>query len=698
MHWLKVLLRDERWLRWVVMGTIYVCSLAFFLHYREVRVDVLELNATAEKYVLAQIGFEFPDVEATSLLKSESMRDIGRIFRIDDKELTHRISRWQENLVDDPSWRAVDPTATFERMYQGGESIRDRLLKSRFVDERTFRKMEELKLSTDGYVIFTPQTLVSLLPSPLISEELAPPSTIQHFREQTWSLQEDLSAQNAVKQAVKSGIRLKKTRVEPGSRIINAGEKVTPRHIDMMKAMKREIDAQNNPLAPLTILGNLVMASIFALLSSIYLHIHHHSIFKSFRRMALLGTIVILTLAIAKISDYCFTHKLGSWIDVFRYPVFVPFGTLLLTLLVGSEVALVTSGFMALVLGITLSVEYDYFLVVNLLTALVAIAAARTIRRRKDILSTCAKMWVSTIPVILAFNLAEGGVWNFHIVTDFLTTFLFITATGVGVLGLLPILESAFGVASDMTLAEYMDPSHPLLRRLSTEAPGTYQHSLVVATVSEAAAQAIGANGLFCRVSSLYHDIGKLANPHYFTENQLSGFNIHQLLTPQESAQVIIAHVREGVALAEKYDLPPAFIEIIREHHGTTSAYFFYHAQVELMGGDCSQVDLVKFRYSGPKPHSKESAIIMIADCMEAAFRCIEEVCEKDIASMVDCIVKEKIDEGQFDECNLTFEELGEIKKAVVRTLLVTRHTRVKYPVKRDAVVSRIEGVVAPRI
>jgi len=229
---------------------------------------------------------------------------------------------------------------------------------------------------------------------------------------------------------------------------------------------------------------------------------------------------------------------------------------------------------------------------------------------------------------------------------------------------------------------EYMDPNNELLRRLSLEAPGTYQHCLVVGNLAEAGARAIGANDLFCRAATLYHDIGKLFNPHYFTENQLGGFNIHQLLTPLESTHVIIAHVAEGEALAKKYRLPQGFIDIIREHHGTTLVYYFYCKQIEQMDGDTSKVNEKLFRYPGPKPHSKESAIIMIADTVEAASRSFDDVTEENLTQMVNKLVSEKAEEGQFDECQLTFEELGIVKKAVVKALLVTRHIRIKYPAR----------------
>jgi cyclic-di-AMP phosphodiesterase PgpH len=270
------------------------------------------------------------------------------------------------------------------------------------------------------------------------------------------------------------------------------------------------------------------------------------------------------------------------------------------------------------------------------------------------------------------------------VLADIGSTCFFMLLTAVLVVGILPLLEASFSIMTDVTLMEYMDPNHDLLRRLTIEAPGTYQHSVVVGNLAEAAALAIQANGLFCRVATLYHDIGKMATSQYFTENQLGDVNIHQLLTPQESAQVIMAHVPEGVALAREAGLPEPIIDIIKEHHGTTLVYYFYRKQLDRMNGDESKVDEREFRYAGPKPRSKESGIIMIADSFEAASRSLEKVTEEALTELIDRIVREKIEDGQFDQCLLTFEELSIVKRMLVKTLLAAGHSRIKYPAHKE--------------
>jgi putative nucleotidyltransferase with HDIG domain len=214
------------------------------------------------------------------------------------------------------------------------------------------------------------------------------------------------------------------------------------------------------------------------------------------------------------------------------------------------------------------------------------------------------------------------------------------------------------------------------------EVPGTYQHSLVLANLAESCALEIGTNGLLCRVATLYHDIGKVANPQFYSENQQAVINIHQLLTPYESAQVIISHVIDGEQIARKYALPEAFIHIIRQHHGTSLAYYFYCKQLELKGGRKADINESQFRYPGPKPQTKEAAIIMICDSIEAASRSWGNISERSLVERIDTLISEKADDGQFDECNLTFEELSRIKTKLTKSLLLIHHIRVKYPQK----------------
>jgi putative nucleotidyltransferase with HDIG domain len=266
-----------------------------------------------------------------------------------------------------------------------------------------------------------------------------------------------------------------------------------------------------------------------------------------------------------------------------------------------------------------------------------------------------------------------------------------VTAMVVG--GALPILEHLFQITTDISWLEASDLNHPLLRRLTLEAPGTYHHSLVVANLAESAAEAIGANATLCRVCSYFHDIGKLVKPEYFTENMSFERNPHDDLAPTMSALIIIAHVKEGVDLALKYKLNQRIIDIIQEHHGTSLVYYFYkralqQAEDARAGGkimkmredDIPEVREESFRYPGPKPQTKESAIISLADMVEGASRSLEKPTPQKIEQFIAELIDQRVADHQLDECELTLGELKTIAERFRFTLTTMLHTRIAYP------------------
>lgn len=264
--------------------------------------------------------------------------------------------------------------------------------------------------------------------------------------------------------------------------------------------------------------------------------------------------------------------------------------------------------------------------------------------------------------------------------------------TGITVVGLLSTFEQIFKITTSITLLELTDFNHPILRKMQLEAPGTYHHSLMVANLSENAAAIIGSNPLLCRVCCLFHDIGKLVKPEYFSENQ-RGFNPHEEKNPSMSALVIKAHVKEGVEIAKQEKLPKVIIDVIKQHHGTSLIKYFYHqAQKQLNaeslnnpnqtqdGQNKQSIHQSTYRYDGPKPRFKESAIIFFADAVEAASRSLKKISQPSIEEMIDSIFESRIKDGQLDECPLTFKELDAIKESFTRTLLNMLHTRIEYP------------------
>src|SRR5437588_4584672 len=277
-----------------------------------------------------------------------------------------------------------------------------------------------------------------------------------------------------------------------------------------------------------------------------------------------------------------------------------------------------------------------------------------------------------------------------------------VTAMLVG--GALPLLEQLFRITTDVSWLELSDLNHPLLRRMTIEAPGTYHHSLVVANLAEAAAEKIGANATLCRVCSYFHDVGKLVKPQYFTENMSFERNPHDDLAPTMSALIIIAHVKEGIDLALKHGLNQQIIDIIQQHHGTSLVYYFYQRAIQQQedaraGGkimnireeDIPEVQEESFRYSGPKPQTKESAIVSLADIVESASRSLEKPTPQKIEQLVNELIEERIADGQLDDCDLTLGEIKMIKERFRFTLMTMLHMRIAYP-KHDLKFTPVEA------
>ena len=256
-------------------------------------------------------------------------------------------------------------------------------------------------------------------------------------------------------------------------------------------------------------------------------------------------------------------------------------------------------------------------------------------------------------------------------------TILGAVAASVICVGLQPVFEAGFNLVTPSKLIELSNPNQPLLRRLMIETPGTYHHAMIVANLAEAAAEAIDADSLVVRVGAYYHDIGKLIRPLYFKENQI-GENPHDKTDPRVSTAILTEHTRDGVELARKHHLPEAIIDMIRQHHGDTPVMYFYAKTVKQMGEE--NVDINDFRYDGPKPQSSEAAILMLADTVEAAVRSLPEPTREKISAMIRKLVRGKMEDGQLDECTLTFRDIDKICSAFETVLQGVFHERIEYP------------------
>jgi len=377
-------------------------------------------------------------------------------------------------------------------------------------------------------------------------------------------------------------------------------------------------------------------------------------------------------------------------VELARSPYVLPLSAagLLLTLLHSRRAALVLSGLLALLVGLTLeqagSVPFLVVLTLFAGAALMALALAQ-IRTRLAIVEAGAAVAAVQVALLLAGRAAglyEPGATEAG-ASKLLRDLTWAAANGVGVgvvmTAALPLVERLFGMTTQISLLELSDQNHPLMRRMVVEAPGTYHHSFMLGTLTETAAEAIGANALLARVGAYFHDIGKLTRPEYFVENAVPGLNPHDHLSPTMSAMIIAAHPKDGVELGRDYRLPPQIVNIIAEHHGNSVIEYFYRRSQDQRHGEHAP-DQAFFRYTGLRPQTKEAGIVLLGDAVEAASRTLVAPTAARLKRLVHEISMKRLLDGQFDECGLTLAQLHRIEDSFVRTLCSLFHARIHYP------------------
>jgi putative nucleotidyltransferase with HDIG domain len=350
------------------------------------------------------------------------------------------------------------------------------------------------------------------------------------------------------------------------------------------------------------------------------------------------------------------------------------------------ELAMLLTAAVALVVVFLAGFGMTSFVVLTA-TASVAILLLGRVRSRRKLIYVGLTAGLASALTSLGVNTLLGPTPTLPIVYTALWCGLWGLVSAFLMTGLLPFIENLFGVQTDLSLIELGDVAHPLLQELVRRAPGTYNHSIMVASIAEAAAEAIGAHGLLVRVGAYFHDIGKMLKPGYFVENQGMSGNRHDDLVPAMSTLIIIAHVKDGADLARQHHLPQPIIDFIQQHHGTTLVEYFYgRAAAEQKANDPDrQVDESSFRYPGPKPQSKEAAVLMLADAVESASRSLVEPAPARIESLVHDIAMKRLLDGQFNACGLTLQELQTIEESLIKSLIAVYHGRVKYPGQRTA-------------
>lgn len=456
-------------------------------------------------------------------------------------------------------------------------------------------------------------------------------------------------------------------------KIISKGDVVTKDHIQKLEALG--LLRASSTWTVILGIGFLVLITMALVLT--YIRQFLLGMYKRDNLLILLGIIVFITLLAARgVLAISFADR-PELSDIMGFLVPIAAASMLIAVLLDSHLAIVVTVLLNIWLGVLTGFQLR-FAFVGLVTGLVAIYSVSHLSQRSDLAKAgLINVGASAVVSIIAIGLITGmdlSLMSWGLLIGLGNGILSAVLTG----GVLPYLESAFGITSAVRLLELSNPNNPLLKRLLMEAPGTYHHSIIVGNMAEAAADAIGADSLLVRAGAYYHDIGKTKRPYFFIENQLSCENPHDKIAPSLSTLIITSHVRDGVEMAREHKLPERIIDIIEQHHGTSLVSYFYHRAKESDKHESVQEEA--YRYDGPKPQTREAALVMLADSVEAGVRSCKQPSLGDLEGLVRGIIKKKLEDGQLDECNVTLRDLHTIATAFMKVLTGIFHTRIEYP------------------
>ncbi|MBL7070587.1 MAG: HDIG domain-containing protein [Candidatus Omnitrophica bacterium] len=457
----------------------------------------------------------------------------------------------------------------------------------------------------------------------------------------------------------------KQVPVKENELIIGKGQKAARTHLRQLERIAKKDTGR----AKITYLGGIIiLLAVFVIMMPVYLNTYRKKIFNEISNLYLISIIVFLTVFMAKVIT---VSPLPSY--------FIPIAaaTMLTTILLDAGVSFMLSIMLSVFAGVIAGNKFDVMAVL-LMGSMAGVYLIRGVRHRSQILK--AGLFVGFLKFVIICGI---GLLNELKPEVFLKEGCLGIASGIVASGItmfmLPIFEYIFKISTDVTLLELSDLNHPLLKKMVLSAPGTYHHSLVVGNLAEAASDVVKANSLLARVGAYYHDIGKIEKAEYFSENEASHISTHQKLTPSMSALIIQSHVKDGLELARKHSLNKTIRDFIAQHHGTSLIYYFYQRALEKIG-DENTLKEEAFRYPGPKPQTKETAIVLLADAVEASSRTLNDPTPSRIKGLVQKIINNKFIDNQLDECELTLKDLNKIATAFVRVLTGIFHTRVEYP------------------
>ena len=501
----------------------------------------------------------------------------------------------------------------------------------------------------------------------LVADKLAGTPTLS-FDERTTAEQRD---------AVRKKVGDVYVTYKKGEVLVEQDKEIGPEHMMLLKREHETAQASLGFDAKFRRAGAVVVvvAAIFSLIG-FYVVRHESKVAGDFKRIAMVCSLIVGALAIVRILGS------ESW-DAELVPVAI--AAMILAVAYNPYFALMVTFGLCVMTTLAMGAGIDHFLVIMGGTA-AGVLTLDEVRTRTKLIkvgaTAAAAYFILTWAAGLFQNQATGLVLN-----DSFWRAGWGLMAGFFLGGSLPFIETSFGIVTGISLLELGDVTHPLLQELVRRAPGTHNHSITVGSIAEAAAERIGADALLVRIGAYFHDIGKMLKPHYFVENQAGAANRHANLAPAMSTLIIIGHVKDGVDLGRQHHLPEPIIDLIEQHHGTTLVEYFYHEATRRNGlnPDGATIHESAFRYPGPKPQTREAAILMVSDCVESASRTLSEPTPARIEGLVRDLIAKRLRDGQFDECGLTLREIGEIRESLIKSVIGIYHVRVKYPEQRTA-------------
>jgi putative nucleotidyltransferase with HDIG domain len=517
------------------------------------------------------------------------------------------------------------------------------------------------------------QALAERLESPVVAERVF--TWLRRRLPTTLAL--NSAATTRAKEKAIAGAEKQYITIAPGDVLASAGQPIKDDTMDLLtlehQTYLEELGLPRRVAHSLAVLGMFVA---LAVLCGVYVWHYERKLLDDWRRLAITLTLLVVTVGVSVMASA----------DSVRAEL-VPLVVLGMTLSISfhRELALLFSAAVALIIVVATGQGLSQFMILNATVASSILLVGNIRNRRKLIYVGIAVALVASLTTVGVETLSAQP-WQ-TIWPDALRYGLWSLFAGLLMLGLLPFIESLFGVQTELSLLELGDVAHPLLQELVRRAPGTYNHSINVASIAEAAAESIGARGLLVRVGAYFHDIGKMLKPGYFVENQGHDSNRHESLVPAMSTLIIIAHIKDGADLARQHRLPQSLIDFIEQHHGTTLVEYFYRRASERneANPDGGELDESDFRYPGPKPQSKEAGVLMLADSVESASRALVEPTPARIESLVHDIAMKRLLDGQFDCCGLTLQDLATVEDSLIKSLTAVYHGRIKYPEQRTA-------------